>query len=167
MEDKNLYEVSFHLISTLPEAEVLPVFESIKKAIVEKGGDLDGEKAPVLRKLAYTMYKKAVTGYSSHNSAYFGWVFFNAEPQVVAEVKNAFEAMSEVLRFIIIKEPNKKEPLLDDGAVEVEVQLENTEEVPAKIMEAVNEEAPETVESEVVSQEELDKSLEKLTEEVK
>lgn len=163
-EDRLQYEIGFHLVSSLSEEQLTASFASIKELIEKNGGVIDGERFPVLRALAYTMYKKTPAGYSSFQNAYFGWIFFSADPSALSEIKKAIDLKEEVLRYLLIKDPITKEPKLE-GAPEPLSEESSFEvvEKPAEVVEAVVEEPVE------VSEQELEESIDKLTgdEEVK
>ncbi len=103
LEDKQIYEVGYHLIGTLPEDEVSKEVTLIHSLISENRGNIISEGAPTLRQLAYEIAKKVETKSFRFNKAYFGWVKFELEASEILNIKKKMEAMPNVLRFLIVK----------------------------------------------------------------
>lgn len=145
-EDKKLYEVGFLLIPTLSDDQVSAAAAAVKEAVEKNGGLVTKDEAPKFKRLAYEMRKKIDTKYETYDSAYFGYIIFEAASEDANTVKDKVASIKEVLRFIMVKDP-----VLDRLQVAGD---EDEEEV-----EAEAEEAKPEVE---VSEEELDKSIDRI-----
>jgi ribosomal protein S6 len=146
MEGRTLYEIGFHLVPTIVEEDVAAKVGDLRSEIEEAGGIVTGEGFPALISLAYAIKK----GKDLFDRAYFGWIKFELAPSAIATIKDAATTNSSILRFLIIKtspeeEGEHKKPLMQIGR----------EDAP------VGEEAKDGA-KEVVSEEELDKSLEEI-----
>jgi ribosomal protein S6 len=94
--DSVSYELAFHVLPTVAEGEVPAVFDKLKAALTKAGAEIIDEEAPKRFDLAYEIVKYLEGRNRKFSSAYFGWVRFTAEPEVV-------EAMPELLRHLLIK----------------------------------------------------------------
>ncbi len=102
-EDSRLYEVSFHIVPTLDEAGVAETVASLKTLVEKNGGSVVGSETPVLMKLAYTIEKDIERKRHSFESAYFGWMFFEATPEGAHAVKEAIATNNAIVRSLFIK----------------------------------------------------------------
>jgi len=98
-----VYEVGYHLMPTIDEAEVLSYSSKIKSLIEERGGAIISEEMPKLMVLAYEISKSVNTKKQKFNKSYFGWVKFEMDPALVLDLKNKIENIPEVLRLLVIK----------------------------------------------------------------
>lgn len=103
LKDRQVYELGYHLVGTLAETEVAEKVDSLHALLAEKGATVISEAAPVLRQLAYDIIKKVETKSFKFSRAYFGWVKFELDREAALELKKKVEAMSDVLRFLLIK----------------------------------------------------------------
>jgi ribosomal protein S6 len=94
-EDLTVYELGFHIAPNISEEVVGNVVETLKKGILDLGGNIASEEAPKLVPLAYAIGK--------HEKAYFGWVKFEMEPGNISKLNVFTQARKEVVRFLIIK----------------------------------------------------------------
>jgi len=101
--DNLVYELGFHLLLTVPEADILSQSLNIKSAIEEEGGVIISEDVPKMMALAYDISKNIDSKKQKFNKAYFGWVKFEIEPAKIREIKNKIESTPNVLRFLIVK----------------------------------------------------------------
>jgi ribosomal protein S6 len=164
-DERNSYEFAFHVLPTVAEGEVAGVFAEIK-AHIAKNAEIINEETPERVDLVYPIVKSMEGKNRKFTSAYFGWVRFKLESDKLAELVEELSQMQEVLRHLLIKLTRAEEahPFRfheNKKAVKM-VEIVNDE--------AVIDEVPTEVESDVVvSEEALDESLEKITsaEEVK
>lgn len=101
--DRLVYEVGYHILPTIEESAVVEEAEKIKSAVVEKGGSVISEETPKIMNLAYDISKSVNAKRQNYGKAYFGWIKFEAEPGVLADIKDQIDAMGSILRFIIVK----------------------------------------------------------------
>ena len=98
-----VYEVGFHVVPTVSQ-ENLPKEVDAIKAVLEKNGAVTiSEEFPKLRSLAYQMVKAVGPLRQRCDTAYFGWIKFEAPKEAVAELDKAMKAMDHVLRYLIVK----------------------------------------------------------------
>ena len=101
--DPQSYELAFHVLPTIAEGEVIAVFDAIKTVIKKEGGEIMGEEEPERFELAYEIVKHLEGKNRRFRSAYFGWVRFNALPQVAALINKEIGAHGSILRHLLIK----------------------------------------------------------------
>lgn len=102
-EDTQIYEVGFHIIPMVPEEGVPAVVTELKDGIQGHGGVVIAEEFPRFRPLVYTV-RKAIGGkYNKFNSAYFGWVKFEAPTAGARAIDKFFSGHEKILRSILIK----------------------------------------------------------------
>ncbi len=101
--ESRVYELGFHIVPSIAE-EKLPAEVTIIKDLLENnGGAVIAEDFPKLKQLSYKMTKVVGAKHLKFDTAYFGWVKFEMDPEVVGKVKIALERNDNVLRFIITK----------------------------------------------------------------
>jgi len=145
-----VYEVAFHIVPTV-SPENLPVeFDAVKTILGKGGAEIISEEFPKLRPLAYTMIKAVGAARHRCDSAYFGWVKFEGTSDIVAELNKVLGASEKILRHLVVK--TVRENTIYGPKILPEEKRE------AMRVEAVKEAkvaAP-------ISEEELDKSIDKL-----
>jgi ribosomal protein S6 len=99
----DVYEVGFHVVSSVPEEEVGARVAAVHDVIEKYGGVIISEEFPKSMELAYPMVKVANNQRKTYTNAYFGWVKFEGPTSSPAEVKKTLDADEKILRFIIIK----------------------------------------------------------------
>ncbi len=142
--DPRIYEVSYHVLSTMPEEHLAEEASKIKEIIVSNGGIILSEEEPKLMTLAYAIDKVIANKRAWYESAFFGWVKFEAEPAAVAKLKKFLDENNNLLRSLIIKTVREntmikkslliaKKPLIGDEEKEKEAEKV---EIPQEINEA-------------------------------
>jgi ribosomal protein S6 len=101
--DSKIYEVGYHIISSVAEENVPQETEKIKAIIQKEGGVVVSEDQAKLRPLAYVLKKAYAGSYKKFDKAYFGWVKFELTEGDVTKIDEALKAVESVLRYIIIK----------------------------------------------------------------
>ncbi|MEZ4211178.1 MAG: 30S ribosomal protein S6 [Candidatus Paceibacterota bacterium] len=101
--DKTIYEIGYNLIPTISEEEVAKQVGAIKEKITSLGGIIISDEYPNLIKLAYEMTKEIENKNVRFTSAYFGWVKFELDPSMIAEINKMADNTLSVLRYIVIK----------------------------------------------------------------
>lgn len=145
-EDTRIYEVGYHLVSMLPEEKLPEAVALIKSSIEAKGGVFVSEDFPKMKVLAYPI-SRATAGKREHfTHAHFGWMKFELSQVELASVKEVLDNDKNIIRFVIVK-----------------TVAENTLATirPAFVKKGDGEEKKDILKQEI-SQEELDKSIEKL-----
>lgn len=105
MSEKNtrLYEFGFILVPTIIEGDV-PAKVDVLKAIISKvGGEISSEGVPEYIDLAYTMEKTVGSKKTKYSQGYFGFIKFEAEPEMLEALKKAFDGEADIVRYLLIK----------------------------------------------------------------
>lgn len=152
-----VYELGYHLLPTIDEADVLTSVAKIKSLIDEREGNIISEEMPKLISLAYDISKSVNTKKLKFGKAYFGWVKFEMDPAKILDLKNKIESLSEILRMIVIK--TVKENTIHTPKIPM-FKKENREG--AMITSKDFSASPEEIEKTEISEEEIDKSIDEL-----
>lgn len=100
--DIAVYEVGFHLVPKVAEAEMPAEVEKIKQILSAHGASVIADEVPRMTQLSYPMARRDAGKRDRYNQAWFGWVKFEVEPQQVKEIESEIGRMQTVLRMIII-----------------------------------------------------------------
>jgi len=103
MEGLRVYEVGYLLLPILDEEKAQKEAEKIKNVIEKNKGMFLSEGAPQKRVLAYPMTKKIASENKKFNDAFFGWIKFESEVNVLDLLKKELDGAGNVLRYLIIK----------------------------------------------------------------
>lgn len=145
-DETKLYELSFHIVSSLSESEAESKFVALKEGI---GGEIVKEGFPKLISLAYTITKKIKGANTRFDKAYFGWIKFMSTAEGVNELHHKMELDENILRFLLIKTVDDDEHSTSKIPLESEEEevIEETEEVKekGKVKEKTEEEVSEEV----------------------
>ncbi len=144
-DEKKLYELSFLLTPSLGEVEVAEALFDLTSHIEKRGGVIRGTTAPLMRELAYPMAKVTVGHREEHTSAYFGWIFFEAEPAMIATLSQEINMKASVIRPLLVETVEEAISLSEKAARRQEER-----------------DAPAPKEEKVLSEVELDKTIENL-----
>jgi ribosomal protein S6 len=103
-QDKRLkvYEVGYLLVPTIPEEHLASEVETIKSVIEKYEGAFITEDFPKLRQLAYTMRKASSGQNLKFDKAYFGWIKFEISPAAIPVLQKDLEKNGNFLRIMII-----------------------------------------------------------------
>ena len=99
----NVYEVGFHVVSSVPEEEVGARVAHVHDVIEKYGGVIISEEFPKAMELAFPMVKVVSNQRKTYTSSYFGWVKFEGPTSSAPAVKKDLDADDKMLRFIIVK----------------------------------------------------------------
>ncbi len=151
-----VYEIGYHLLPTLGEAEVEATVKDLRSFLSKEGAEFVGEKMPEKIDLAYAIERRVEGKYQSVRSAYFGWVAFSLVPSAAQTVKKFMDTNPAVLRHIIVT----------TTAVRVQAVLEGKVLVPKAVASSDAIAAPKRAEEGggEVSLVDLDKALDSMTE---
>lgn len=148
-----VYEVGYHIVPAVSPENLPKEVDAIKAVLGKQGATIISEEAPKLRSLAYPMTKAVGQARHTYETAYFGWIKFEAGTEAAAEVKKALDASEKVLRFLLIK--TARENTLYGAKILPQEKDEAAKEAPKA-------EAPKEAKPAAASEEELDKSIDKL-----
>ena len=157
-DERRVYELGYHIVSTLDESKVVTLLDSLRDTITKKlGGELILEGEVSLIDLAYTMVINNGGKHAKYDKAYFGWIKFEMEPEKVVELKEkTLDGEKDILRYLLFKTVKE-----DTRAPELEVTLKEVKD--DGVMEAPKgSDKKEESEKKEVSEKEIDKTLDKL-----
>lgn len=100
--DLRVYEVGFHLIPSIAEAEMPAEVEKIKGILANHGASVIAEETPRMTQLSYPMSRAEAGKRDRYNQAWFGWVKFEVAPQEVKPLEEEIGRMITVLRMLTI-----------------------------------------------------------------
>lgn len=145
-----VYEVGFHIVPTVEEAEVAGVVEKIRALLGD--AEIIKEETPRKLTLAYTIERSNSGKREKYNEAYFGFIKFATDKSAIPALMQSLTVMREVLRFLLV-ESVREDVVKPRRAIFTSDRLEGeTIQKPSAVPEKAGE----------VSEEELDKSLEAL-----
>ena len=102
--EEKIYEIGFHLISSISEENVPAETAKIKAILVNEKAVIISEEAPKLRPLAYSIKKAFGGAYKIFDKAYFGFIKFELpEGGDIAKIDLSLKNNESVLRYIVIK----------------------------------------------------------------
>ena len=81
--DGKVYELGYLLVSTISEESIPVAYGNLKDLVINLGGEIISDEIPKMISLAYTMLKVTQNVRNKFNSAYFGWVKFEMNPEKV------------------------------------------------------------------------------------
>ena len=160
-DERSSYEFAFHILPTVAEEEVPGVFEELKALITKAGGEVKDGETPERIDLAYEISKSVEGKSRSFASAYFGWVRFSLEGEALNSLDESFTNYPSLLRYMIIKltRAEEAEPFrFHENRKSIKMV-----EVVDEAGETLAEKHTEVEENVEVSEEALDKSLGKIT----
>lgn len=102
-EENRTYEFSYLVTPTTSEAEIGDVVQSFKDELTNAGAELVADQSPEFIDLAYTIEKNVSSKKMKWSQGYFGWIKFNANPELMEVLKKAFDANLSIMRYILIK----------------------------------------------------------------
>ncbi len=157
-DERQSYELAFHVLPTVAEGEVAAVVSKLKAEIEAAGGEMFDEEGAERVELAYEVVKHFEGRNRKFKSAYFGWVRFKADAAAIPTLLEEVEGMGEILRHLLVKLTREEElnpfryheamaalqpsvTTVDVDAALEEAEAETTEEV------ASDEEATESAEA--------------------
>ncbi len=147
-----VYEIGFHIISTVGEEGVPAVVDSIRKALGK--AEIISESFPHKITLAYQVERATQGKREKYTESYFGHIKFAMEREGINAFTEAMRTLNPILRFLIVETVREDIAAAPRRAVFTSDRLEGkTIEKPVGAAEKPAE----------VSEAELDKSIEALT----
>ena len=123
-----VYEVGFHIVPAVSPEKLPHEVDAIKALLDGNKATIISEEFPKLRTLAYTMVKVIGPARHKYDTAYFGWIKFEAAPEAALEIKKGMDANEKVLRYLLIK--TARENTLYSAKVLPEEKAEGAVEAP-------------------------------------
>jgi len=100
---RGVYEVGFHIVPIVAEADLGIRVTAIRDVIEAAGGSMISDEYPKHMELSYPMTKIAANKRALHHSAYFGWMKFEVEASGARDINTKLKADDLILRYIIVK----------------------------------------------------------------
>ncbi len=142
--DAKVYEIGFLIVPSIPEEKIAEETAGIKDILAKHKATLIADEMASMRRLSYTMIKKIGTANRRFDSAYFGWIKFEAAPVEVRLIEKEVKEQDCILRLLLIS--TVREHTLLSSKLDVERSDKETSDGASK---------------RPVSTEELDKSIDK------
>lgn len=98
-----VYEVGYHVVSTVKEEDLETVVGGIRSEIEKNGGSFIAEGAPALTRLAYVIASREGEKRIDHDRAYFGWIKFESSIEASRVIDSALKANPNVLRHMLFE----------------------------------------------------------------
>ncbi|HET8575288.1 MAG TPA: 30S ribosomal protein S6 [Candidatus Paceibacterota bacterium] len=156
-----IYEAGFHIFPTASASEVKEIVEAIKTEVARVGGEVISEEEPAKIKLAYEMRKNTASKRYRFTESYFGWVKFEGEAETALKMDEFLKHHESILRFIIVKTIREDTFYRKGDEEENDFQEEGSDTEHSSETEV--EEEKNSEEKTDIDEEELDKSIERLT----
>ncbi|MFZ2886304.1 MAG: 30S ribosomal protein S6 [Minisyncoccia bacterium] len=151
-----VYEAGYHVVPSVPEGDVEKVVAQIRSEIEKLGGTFIAEGAPSLIKLSYGMDKREGERLVEYDRGYFGWIKFEASTDSAKVLTEALNTNAQILRSMVFK------TLREDTRAKFKApQLREVKR--SDVIKSSPRKAPEGEEKEAVSEADLEKALETLT----
>jgi len=100
--DVKVYEIGYLIVPSIPEEKVAGEVIAIKDILNKHKAEVIADESAILRPLAYTMIKKIGTVNRRFDSAYFGWIKFEAAPVEVRLIEKEVKEVESILRLLLI-----------------------------------------------------------------
>lgn len=102
VENITVYEIGFHVLSTVAEGDVETVIGRLRKMVEKAGGSFVAEGAPQRMSLAYPMAVWNNGKWTKYSESYFGWLKFEVSAEKIAGIESACKADKDILRYLIL-----------------------------------------------------------------
>src|SRR5690348_14619691 len=102
VSEKAVYEVGFHVVPTVSEAEAKAVLERIKGALSKTDASVIAEEEPKRMTFAYRIERSVQGKREKYTEGYFGWVKFEADSEAIKPLEEMLRDDREVLRSILV-----------------------------------------------------------------
>src|SRR3989344_4799986 len=104
-KEVELYELGFHLLSTLSEAELAEQAEAIKKILDNAKATVKASDGPKSQTLAYPIEKRMAGKKEFFTSSNFGSFVFEVDKEAIDGLSKSLANLSSMLRFLIMELP--------------------------------------------------------------
>ena len=148
-KDPQVYEAGYHIVPITSEADLGARVTAIRDAIEAHGGVTITDEYPKLSDLAYEMVHIADNKRAKYNSAYFGWIKFEAVPGAIGKIDAALKGDDAIIRHMIVKTVRENTMVPKKVLMQKRGADKDTERAPEPARPAM-------------TQEELDKTIEEL-----
>ncbi len=97
------YELAYHVLPTVAEGEVGSVTDALKQLIADHQGEVFDEEGAERFELAYEIEKYLEGRNRRFGSAYFGWIRFRMNPEMMPTFDSEIEHQKSILRHLIVR----------------------------------------------------------------
>lgn len=101
--NSRIYEIGYLLVPTISEENISINYSNLKDLIVNLGGEIIFDEMPKMISLAYTMSKIVQNVRNKFDTAYFGWVKFEINPEEILKLKKKLDLDPNFIRFLMLK----------------------------------------------------------------
>lgn len=100
---KGVYEVGYHIVSTVPEEGLGEEVTALKDLLGDNGANFISDEYPRLTELAYEMTRSIMNKKQKFTTGYFGWVKFECTPEEAKTIKELLDKNEKLIRYLLIK----------------------------------------------------------------
>lgn len=97
-----VYEIGYHVVPTVGEDGAEAEHASLTAIVEKSGAEIIGARSPLAVELAYPIEKKIDGANQSFDTAFFGWIAFEAPGAASAALRDTLKANGTILRFLIV-----------------------------------------------------------------
>ena len=151
-DERTVYEVGFHIVPTVSEADLAGAVENVRTIITSSGAEVIKEKAAEKITFAYRIERSISGKREKYTEGYFGWIRFAVEAGEMPAITQTLRNTHDVLRFIVVETTREDTPSPRRAVFESKTLEGKTIEKPMTEVEKPAE----------VSEEELNKSIDAL-----
>jgi len=153
-DDKQNYELAFHISSNLEEADVWKTRQDMEKTVTSHGGVVSFAREPERFRLSYPI--------KHQSNSYFSYFDFNLESseESVYKIRDELKLNSNILRFLILKQKSESKIRKEDIIRRLAAAEKRKARAKAAEKAAAKPETPKT--SEKAIEEKLEEIIEKL-----
>ncbi|MGC8651206.1 MAG: 30S ribosomal protein S6 [Minisyncoccia bacterium] len=115
--DKQKYELSFWVTSSLNESEAEALFNDITQKIEKLSYQILNNQIPQLKPLSYKIH--------GETSGYFSYIQFQGEGDNINELRKEIQSEQKILRFLLAKVPSIKQHIREPRRAPISKMKEN------------------------------------------
>lgn len=98
------YEIAYLVEPSVSEEKALVILLPVKDMLASRNANIIAEEVPRLRRLAYPIRVKHAGAVGKvFESAFFGWLRFEADTETALAAKKLSENLSDIFRFLFVK----------------------------------------------------------------
>jgi ribosomal protein S6 len=103
-DSRPLYEIGFHLVPTLDEAQVKEITEALKAEIAKASCEITSEEFPQKMMLSYVIERSDSGKREKFAESYFGWMNFVTEERAgILTIETFLRTNRNFLRYLLIE----------------------------------------------------------------
>ena len=98
-----VYEAGYHISPSVKEEDIEKIVTEIRAIVEKNGGTFIAEGAPVLTKLAYSIFGVEAGKKQEFDRGYFGWLKFEALSTTADALGHALDTHALIIRSIVFR----------------------------------------------------------------